>query len=50
MLSRAEIEQRIYGDKNEERTNAIQVYVNTLRRKIGEDEILTVRGVGYRLA
>ncbi|MDR5809160.1 response regulator transcription factor [Caballeronia sp. LZ019] len=50
VLSRAEIEQRIYGDANEDRTNAIQVYVNTLRRKIGEDEILTVRGVGYRLA
>ncbi|MFM0140711.1 winged helix-turn-helix domain-containing protein [Caballeronia grimmiae] len=50
VLSRAEIEHKIYGNANEERTNTIQVYVNTLRRKIGEDEILTVRGVGYRLA
>lgn len=50
VLSRTEIERKIYNDAKDQRTNAIQVYVNGLRHKIGEEEIVTVRGVGYRLA
>ena len=30
--------------------NAVEVYVGYLRRKVGRDVLLTVRGAGYRLA
>jgi len=30
--------------------NAVEVYIGYLRRKIGSDRLITVRGVGYRLA
>ena len=30
--------------------NAVEVYVGYLRRKIGSDRLITVRGIGYRLA
>jgi two-component system OmpR family response regulator/two-component system response regulator QseB len=47
ILSRAQLEARLYGWGEEIESNAISVYVHQLRRKLGEDFIHTVRGVGY---
>ena len=47
ILSRAQLEDRLYGWGEELESNAISVYVHQLRRKLGEGFIHTVRGVGY---
>jgi two-component system, OmpR family, response regulator QseB len=47
ILSRAQLEERIYGWGEEIESNAVEVYVHTLRRKLGANFIKTVRGVGY---
>ena len=47
ILSRAQLEERIYGWGEEIESNAVEVYVHTLRRKLAADFIKTVRGVGY---
>jgi DNA-binding response OmpR family regulator len=47
ILSRAQLEDRLYGWGEELESNAISVYVHQLRRKLGEKFIHTVRGVGY---
>ncbi|MFN7572674.1 MAG: response regulator [Betaproteobacteria bacterium] len=47
LLSRAQLEDRLYGWGEEIESNAVSVYVHQLRRKLGEDFIRTVRGVGY---
>jgi two-component system response regulator QseB len=50
VLSRAQLEERIYGWGQEIGSNAVEVHVHALRRKLGADRIRTVRGVGYTLA
>lgn len=50
VYSRAELEEKLYGWGDEVESNTIEVYVHNLRRKIGSAQIVTVRGVGYRLA
>lgn len=47
ILSRAQLEERIYGWGEEIESNAVEVYVHALRKKLGADFIKTVRGVGY---
>ncbi|MDE2369938.1 MAG: response regulator transcription factor [Burkholderiales bacterium] len=47
VLSRAQLEDRLYGWGEELESNAISVYVHQLRRKLGDDLIHTQRGVGY---
>jgi DNA-binding response OmpR family regulator len=47
ILSRAQLEDRLYGWGEELESNAISVYVHQLRRKFGQEFIHTVRGVGY---
>jgi len=47
ILSRAQLEDRLYGWGEELESNAISVYVHQLRRKLGDGIIHTVRGVGY---
>jgi DNA-binding response OmpR family regulator len=47
ILSRAQIEDRLYGWGGEIESNAVEVYVHALRRKLGAELIRTVRGVGY---
>ncbi len=47
ILSRAQLEDRLYGWGEELESNAISVYVHQLRRKLGDDILHTVRGVGY---
>ena len=47
ILSRAQLEERLYGWGEEVESNAIEVYIHSLRRKLGADFIRNVRGVGY---
>ena len=47
ILSRAQLEDRLYGWGEELESNAISVYVHQLRRKLGSDLLHTVRGLGY---
>jgi two-component system response regulator QseB len=49
ILSKAQLEQRLYGWGEEIESNVVEVYVHSLRRKLGADFIRTVRGLGYRL-
>lgn len=46
-LSRQQLEDRIYGWDDEIGSNAVEVYIHSLRRKLGSDFIRTLRGVGY---
>jgi len=47
VLSRAQLEDRLYGWGEEIESNAVSVYIHQLRRKLGQDFIRNVRGVGY---
>jgi two-component system OmpR family response regulator/two-component system response regulator QseB len=47
VLSRAQIEERLYDWAGGLESNASEVHVHRLRRKLGEDVIRTLRGVGY---
>ena len=47
LLSRARLEEKLYSWKDEISSNAVEVYVHGLRRKLGADLIQNVRGVGY---
>jgi len=49
VLSRAQIEDRLYGWGEEIESNAVSVYVHQLRKKLGADFIRSMRGVGYFL-
>jgi two-component system response regulator QseB len=49
ILSRAQLEERLYGWGEEVESNAVEVYIHSLRRKLGADFIRNVRGVGYRV-
>ena len=46
-LSRSQIEERLLGWGEEVSSNAVEVQVHNLRRKIGHERILNIRGVGY---
>lgn len=50
VLSRGQIEQTLYGWGDEIESNAVEVHVHHLRRKLGSALIQTVRGAGYRIA
>jgi two-component system OmpR family response regulator/two-component system response regulator QseB len=49
VLSREQLEQRLYSWGSEVDSNAIEVHVHHLRRKLGAALIRTIRGVGYLL-
>jgi len=49
-LSKAQLEERVYKWGDEVESNAVEVHVHHLRRKLGADAIRTIRGVGYALA
>ncbi len=49
VLTRAQLEEALYGWGEEVGSNAVEVYIHYLRRKFGSTVILTVRGVGYQL-
>lgn len=46
-LTRQQIEDRLYGWGEEVDSNTVEVFVHSLRRKLGADLIHNVRGVGY---
>ncbi len=48
--SRAQHEERLYGWRQEIESNAVEVHIHALRRKLGASLIRTLRGVGYTLA
>lgn len=50
ILSRAQLEDRLYGWQEEVESNAVEVHVHNLRAKLGRTAIETVRGHGYRVA
>ena len=47
IVSRAQLEDRLYGGGEQIDSHAISVFIHQLRRKLGDDFIQTVRGVGY---
>lgn len=49
VLSRAQLEEKLYNWDNTIGSNAIEVHIHHLRKKLSEDSIKTVRGVGYVL-
>lgn len=49
LLSRSQLEDRLYQFGAEIESNTIEVYISRLRKKLGRDLIVTVRGMGYRL-
>lgn len=50
VLSRERLEASVYAWNDEIASNAIEVHLHNLRRKLGHDLIRNVRGVGYRIA
>jgi two-component system, OmpR family, response regulator QseB len=49
LMSRRQIEESLYGWGDEVESNAIEVHIHHLRRKLGPGLIQTVRGVGYQV-
>ncbi len=49
VISREQFEERLYSWGEEVESNAVQVHIHNLRKKLGHEMILTVRGVGYRI-
>lgn len=50
ILSRADLEDRIYGWGEEVESNAVEFLIHALRRKLGSDIIKNVRGVGWMVS
>lgn len=49
LLSKAQLEERLYSFESEIESNTIEVHVSRLRKKLGRERIETLRGLGYRL-
>lgn len=47
VYSRAQLEDQLYGWKEDISSNAVEVYIHGVRKKLGSDVIQTVRGLGY---
>ncbi|HEY8100550.1 MAG TPA: response regulator [Burkholderiaceae bacterium] len=50
VLSLSQLEEKIYGWGDEVGSNAVEVYIHALRKKLGADFIKNVRGVGYMVS
>lgn len=48
LVSKVQLEEALYEFGAEIESNAVEVYVSRLRKKLGAEKIATVRGVGYR--
>jgi two-component system OmpR family response regulator len=48
-VSREQIEDALYAFEQEIESNAIEVYISRIRRKLGRDFVRTARGLGYRI-
>jgi DNA-binding response OmpR family regulator len=46
-LSKEQIQQKIYSWDDEFESNTVEVYISSIRRKLGKDLIKTMRGIGY---
>ncbi len=49
IISKSQLEDALYEFGAEVESNAVEVYVSRLRKKLGRDVIQTIRGIGYRL-
>ncbi len=49
VFTRDYLEQALYGWSEEVESNALEVHIHHLRRKLGSEAIKTIRGVGYML-
>ena len=49
LLSKAQLEERLYSFDTEIDSNAIEVHISRLRKKLGHGTLETTRGLGYRL-
>lgn len=49
ILSKGQIEERLYGWQEDIESNTVEVHVHHLRSKLGAETIETVRGLGYRM-
>jgi len=47
ILSRSQLEEKLYGWKDAVESNAVEVHIHALRRKLGADLIRNVRGIGW---
>jgi two-component system OmpR family response regulator len=50
VIGRSELVEHLYDQDFDRDSNTIEVFVGRLRKKIGQDRIETVRGLGYRLS
>ena len=50
ILSRAELENRLYGWNEEVESNAVEFLIHSLRKKLGAEVIKNVRGVGWMVS
>jgi two-component system response regulator QseB len=50
VLSRSQLEEKLYGWNESVGSNAVEVHIHNVRKKLGEDVIRNVRGLGYTLA
>ena len=49
LFSRAQLEEKLYGWGSEVESNAVEVYIHSLRKKLGREFIKNIRGVGYMI-
>ena len=47
VLSRAQLEEKLFSWKDDVSSNAVEVYIHGVRKKLGNELIQTVRGLGY---
>lgn len=47
VLSRAQLEEKLFSWKDDVSSNAVEVYIHGVRKKLGNEFIQTVRGLGY---
>ena len=50
VLSRAQLEEKLYGWNEAVGSNAVEVHIHNVRKKLGDGVINNVRGLGYTLA
>ena len=50
VLSKSQLEEKMYGWGEEIGSNTVEVYIHALRKKLGADLIRNVRGLGYMIA
>ena len=49
VMTRAQLESSLYGWRDEPDSNALEVHIHHLRRKLGAERIKTLRGIGYTM-